>query len=110
MTRNLSFTDIAGDPSKDAAGYAAVSPVEFETESTMLEDTSGAILYKKGVPDPSDPTVSMELQGGSGSIIFEKVNDDLYRVTARVSWTSFRRDIIQQSITTYIAREGINKR
>lgn len=110
MTRNLSFTDIAGDPTTGVAGYAASSPISFETGSTMLQDENGAVLYKKGMPDASDPAASLELPNGSGSIVFEQINPDLFRVTSRVSWTSFRRDTVEQSITTYIARGGIDKR
>jgi len=110
MTRNLSFTDIDGDAANGIAGYAAASPVSFNTGSTMLTGANGNILYNKGVPDPNDPTATMTLDNGSGQIVFQKLDNDIYRVTAIVSWRPFRRGNNSQSITTYIVRGGIDKR
>lgn len=110
MTRNLSFPDIAGDPSTGAAGYASVSPVIFQTGSTLLRGTNGEILYSKGVPDGTDPEAGMNLRDGVGRIHFQQIEPDLYRVTAEVSYTSFNGLPMTQRATTYIARQGVSRR
>lgn len=110
MTRNLSFADIAGDPANGIVGYASTSPVKFSTKSTLLTDKHNNILYNKGVADPKDPSTAMDLSNGAGNIYFQKLNDNLYKVTATVTWTPFRLSSTSRSITTYIAKDGIDKR
>lgn len=110
MTRNLSFADIEGDANLGIAGYAASSPISFNTDSTLLTGADGEILYRKGSPEDTDPQAEKQLSNASGQIFFQKINDDLYKVTAAVTWTPYRLSPSTRSVTTYIARQGINRR
>ncbi len=110
MTRNLSFADIEGDANLGITGYAASSPISFNTDSTLLTGNDGEVLYRKGNPEDSDPQAEKQLANSSGQIIFQKMNDDLYKVTAAVTWTPYRLTPTTRVVTTYIARQGINRR
>lgn len=110
MTRNLSFADIAGDSDGDPAGYAAVSPVPFNTASTLLLGDDDSVLYGKGEPQISDPSHKLNLADSTGEMHFELINDDLYKVTAVVTFTPYQRQPLTRSVTTYVARNGINRR
>ncbi len=96
MTRNLSYTELTAQPSS----------IEFETDYPVYS------LYGKAVNPAAtaDAEQGMILAGGTGKVEIDEINADLQRVTVSVTWTPFRLGEQTRSATTYISRQGINKR
>lgn len=96
MTRNLSFEEVKLQ--------AADSPITFDTESSLLP------LFGKVNDTVDDEGYQMELAESSGEVVLEEINENLYRVTASVTWSPFRLAPSTRTVATYISSNGINRR
>ncbi len=96
MTRHLSFEELKAQ--------AANSPVSFNTNSSLIH------LYDKVNDSLDDSGYTMTLQGASGQVIFNQLNENLYRVTASVTYTPFRLGPTTKKVATYISSNGVNRR